>query len=175
MANAAVVMVVEEVGTQLVEGPEADSPAEVVTEAEVMAVASEADLMAVASEADLMAGAFEVDIMEAGATSMGAVIGGRACTLGWADGDIPIIHTIIRDIRTTGTIRIMTATIPAHIPHSHRLANKITDTRIRPRIRGNLDHHNSRSIRRKVRMDLRRSLSLLPATIRGKTRGKTFT
>ncbi len=168
MRNAAVVMVVVEgAGTQLVEGPGADSPAEVATEAEVMAVAS---------EADLMAGAFEVDITEAAATSMGAVIGGRASTLAWADGDIPIIRTIIPDIPITGTIRIMTATIPAaRIPPLRRLANRITDTRIRPRIRGNLDHHNSRSIRRKVRMDLRRSLSLLPATIRAKTRGKTFT
>jgi hypothetical protein len=119
MLNAAVVMVVEEAGTQLVEGPGADSPAEVVTEAEAMAVASEAEVMAGASEADPMAEAFEADITEAGATSMGVVIGVRASTLAWADGGIPIIRIIIiRDIRTTGTIRIMTATIlAARIPH----------------------------------------------------------
>jgi len=128
MLNAAVVMVVEEAGTQLVEGPGADSPAEVVTEAEAMAVASEAEVMAGASEAEVMAGAseadpmaeaFEADITEAGATSMGVVIGVRASTLAWADGGIPIIRIIIiRDIRTTGTIRIMTATIlAARIPH----------------------------------------------------------
>ena len=120
MLNAAVVMVVvEEAGTQLVEGPAADSPAEVVTEAEAMAVASEAEVMAGASEADPMAEAFEADITEAGATSMGVVIGVRASTLAWADGGIPIIRIIIiRDIRTTGTIRIMTATIlAARIPH----------------------------------------------------------
>ena len=105
MLNAAVVMVVvEEAGTQPVEGPGVDSPAE---------VASEAEVMAVASEADLMAEAFEADITEAAVTSMGAVIGGPASTLAWADGDIPIIRIIIRDIRTLGTIRIMTATILA--------------------------------------------------------------
>jgi len=119
MLNAAVVMVVvEEAGTQLVEGPGADSPAAVATEAEVMAVASEADLTAEAFEADPMAEAFEADITEAGATSMGVVIGVRASTLAWADGGIPIIRIIIRDIRTLGTIRIMTATIlAARIPH----------------------------------------------------------